>query len=81
MSRVRAVVEVEYSPAMADAITKALQADNVNNGRTRVMSYGKGGIVVSEIESSSLEKMLPVLDDLLFCQALSYKTLQVAARG
>ncbi len=79
--RFRAIVEAEYALSEADAIAKALQADNVSNSETIVSTSSCKGRVLSRVESVSLEKLLPVLDDLLLCQSLAERTLKLAQRG
>lgn len=77
-NRFKAVLESDYRQDIADAIAKALQADNISTPETSIVTSRKGGRVTSRLESASLEKLLPVLDDLLFCQSLCEKTLILA---
>jgi hypothetical protein len=75
-SRVTAVVESEYPSAAAEAVSGALEADNISNPDVSVVTERRGGKVVTRVESVSLEKLLPVLDDLLFCQSIAERTLK-----
>jgi hypothetical protein len=77
-SRVTALVESEYTPRQAEAISKALEADNISNADVSVVTERRGNTVVTRVESVSPEKLLPVLDDLLFCQSIAEGTLKAA---
>ena len=75
--RFGATVRSDYPGRLADAVARALQADNLNNEDVTVVTESDGGSVVSRLEAVNLEKLLPVLDDLLFCQSVCERTLDV----
>ena len=75
MCKVTAVVECEYSEKAADAIAMSLQPDNKEEGGTSVRTFRKGATLVTEIESTSLPKLLSVLDDLLRCLSVCDRLL------
>jgi hypothetical protein len=75
-SRVTASVESEYPSQVAEAISRALEADNASTADVSVITERLGGRVVTRVDSVSLEKLLPVLDDLLFCQSVAERTLK-----
>ncbi len=75
-SRVTAIVESGYPSRQAEAISRALQADNASTEDVSVVTERRGDMVVTRVESVSLEKLLPVLDDLLFCQSIAEGTLK-----
>ena len=77
-NRVRAVFECEYPGGVSKSIARALQADNKSTPETTVSTVSDGDKVITTIESISLEKLLPILDDLLSCQSLCEKTLDLA---
>jgi hypothetical protein len=72
---VRAVVESHHPEDVATAIAEALQADNASKKVTTVSTASEDGLVRSLVEAPTIEKLLPVLDDLLFCQSLCERTL------
>ncbi len=77
-SRVTAIVESEYPREVAEAISRALEADNVSTADASVATERRERSVVTKVDSVSLEKLLPVLDDVLFCQSIAERTLKVA---
>ncbi len=77
MSKIKAVVESNYPEGIATAIAGALQADNHSSKETRIVTHQNDGLVRTEIESTGLEKLLPVIDDLLFCQSICERTLSL----
>ena len=78
---VRAILESEYPGGISKSIASALQADNKSTPETTITTVSEGDKVVTTIESISLEKLLPILDDILSCQALCEKTLDLAEGG
>ena len=70
MRRVKAVLECEYSEQVADAVARSLQPDNADEGGTFVRTFRRGMDLVTEIESSSLAKLLSLLDDVLRCLSI-----------
>lgn len=77
MSKVRVVMESEYPEGVARAIAEALQADNACVGGTKIATRRRAGVVITRVESLSIEKLLPVVDDLLSCQSLCERTLDL----
>lgn len=75
---VKAVLTAEYPEAVAESVARALQADNSTTPETKIETARTGGVVISRVESISVEKLLPVLDDLLSCQSLCERTLEAA---
>jgi len=51
--------------------------DNACAKGTRIVTKRRGGLVVTRVRSMSIEKLLPVIDDLLSCQSLSERTLNL----
>ena len=81
-SRVTAVVESQYQlREAAEAISVALEADNASTKDASVKTERVGNRVITRVESVSLEKLLPVLDDLLLCQSVAERTLRDAGRA
>ena len=79
-SKVRAVFECEYPGDLAKSIASSLQADNKSTRETTVITVAEGKRVITTIESISVEKLLPILDDVLACQSLCEKTLKIAEK-
>jgi hypothetical protein len=80
-SRIIAVFETEYPPNLSKSIASSLQADNKSTQETTIDTYSDGDKVITKIESISVEKLLPVLDDILACQSLCEKTLNLVEKG
>jgi len=78
MAKARAVIESNYPEDVARAIAEALQPDNVSAKGTKITTRRKGGLVTTRVESPSIEKLLPIVDDILSCQALCEKTIDLA---
>lgn len=76
-NRVRILLETEYRPAVARAVAGALAGDDDVREATLAKTWLEGRRVKSRIEAESLEKALSVVDDLLFCQSLSERTLSI----
>jgi hypothetical protein len=79
--KVRAVFECKYPEGMARSVASALQVDNKSTPETTIDTVSDGESVITTVESVSLEKLLPILDDILACQSLCEKTLDLAEKG
>jgi hypothetical protein len=75
MSSVTATVESEYDPQTACAVASSLEVDNRSSPEVEIRTRCSGNQVVTEVRGESLEKALPVLDDLLFCQSVCERVL------
>lgn len=81
MSSVTATVESEYSPETAGAVSSSLEVDNRSSPEVEIRTQCSGNLVITEVRGESLEKVLPVLDDLLFCQSVCERVLSAVDRG
>jgi len=76
-NRARAIFECEYPGGLSGTIAGALQVDNKSTDETTIKTVCEGGRVITTVESVSIEKLLPVLDDILSCQSLCERTLDI----
>jgi len=80
MSKAEAVIQSEYPEEVARVIAEALQADNACAKGTKIATKRRAGLVITRVRSLSIEKLLPVVDDLLSCQSLCERTLNLARK-
>jgi hypothetical protein len=76
-NKVRAIFECDYPGGLSRTIAGALQVDNKSTDETTIKTICEDGRVVTTVESVSIEKLLPVLDDILSCQSLCERTLDI----
>jgi hypothetical protein len=76
-----AIFESEYPGNLSRSIASSLQADNKSTPETTITTVSEGDRVITKIESVSVEKLLPILDDILACQSLCEKTLNLVENG
>jgi len=55
----------------ASSISKSISADNEADGKLKVETTAKGGMVISKISSPSISTVLSTIDDILRCQMTS----------
>ncbi len=77
MESVKIMLLSSYGKEAAKSIGGALQVDNRSTKRVKLLTSVGEGKVETVLEAGSLEKALPVLDDLLFCQSICERVLSV----